>query len=96
MAHSAERAQELALSGLIYMTERPELIAGFMGATGLRPDDLRGMARDPDLALHVLDYLAQDDARVLDAAEALGVRPEDLMAARMMLAGPGSHGWDVD
>lgn len=96
MAYSTERALDLALSGLIYMTERPDLIAGFLDATGLRPDDLRGMARDPDLGLHVLDYLSQEDARLLDLAESLGLRPEDLMAARTALAGPGSHGWDVD
>jgi len=96
MSYSPDRARELSLSALLYMTGRPELIAGFMAATGLRASDLRGMAADSGLALHVLDYLTGDDSRVLDAAHAMGVSPGDFMAARTALAGPGSHGWEVD
>lgn len=96
MAYSVEAARDLALSGLIWLSENPDLIAGFMAESGLRPQDLRRMSDDPDLAVHVLDYLLQDDARVLELSRSLGVRPEDLMSARTALAGPGSHGWDVD
>ena len=84
------------MSVLLYMTGRPDLIADFLGATGLDAGDLRGLAADSGLALHVLDYLTGDDSRVLDAADALGVPPGDFMAARTALAGPGSHGWEVD
>ena len=56
---------------------------------------MRRAAGDPDIALHVLDYLLEDDARVLDAAADLNIKPGDLMAARTALAGPGSYGWEV-
>lgn len=96
MSYSQDAARELGLSVLLYMTGQPDLIAGFMGRTGLNVGDLRAMATDSDLALHVLDYLTEDDTRVQDAAHALGVPPQDFMVARTSLAGPGSHGWQVD
>lgn len=96
MSYTVERAHDLAISVLIFLTDRPEALAGFLGQTGLAPADLRTRANDPDLLLNVLDYLTQDDALVLDAADSLNLRPTEFMAARTALAGPGSHGWDVD
>jgi hypothetical protein len=96
MSFSTEAARDLAMRALVHMSEQPEVIAGFFGASGLQPDDLRGLVGDPQLALHVLDYLLEDDRRVLDTAEALDTRPENLLRARTVLAGPGSHGWEAD
>lgn len=90
-----QAALDLGMSAIVYVVERPTLLSSFMGATGLRAEDLRGIADSPELRLHALDFLLQDDAQVLDAAEALDVRPEDLMAARTAIAGPGSYGWEV-
>lgn len=80
---------------LLYMAERPDLIGGFLESSGLQPQDLRRAAGNPDIALHVLDYLLEDDRRVLDAAADLNILPGDLMQARTALAGPGSYGWDI-
>lgn len=80
---------------LLYMAERPDLIGGFLESSGLQPQDLRRAAGNPDIALHVLDYLLEDDRRVLDAAADLNIVPGDLMQARTALAGPGSYGWDI-
>ena len=96
MAYSVETARDLALSGLLWMSENPDMIAGFMSETGLRPEDMRRLSSDPDLAVHILDYILQDDVRVQDLARSLNLRPEELMSARIALAGPGSHGWDAD
>lgn len=93
--YTRESAQDLAGSVLLYMAERPDLIGGFLGATGLRPEDLRTVSTSPETALHVLDYLLEDDRRVLDAAADLGIPPQDMMRARTALAGPGSFGWDI-
>lgn len=95
MTYTRESAQELATVVLLHMTERPDLIGGFMEASGLRPQDLRQVAGNPDIALHVLDYLLEDDRRVLDAAADLQIAPGDLMQARTALAGPGSYGWEI-
>ena len=71
------------------------MLGGFLGATGLQPQDLRQAAGNPDIALHVLDYLLEDDQRVLEAAADLQVVPGDLLQARTALAGPGSYGWEI-
>lgn len=83
------------MAALIHLAGQPDLIGGFLAATGLEPGDLRRAAQSPDIALHVLDYLLEDDRRVIEAAAALEVAPGDLMGARTALAGPGSHGWEV-
>lgn len=95
MTYTREAAQELATAALLYLAENPELIADFLGSTGLQPQDLRSVATNPDMALHVLDYLLEDDRRVMDGAGPLGVAPGDLMHARTALSGPGSYGWEV-
>jgi hypothetical protein len=95
MTYSREAAQNLATSVLIHMAERPDLMAGFLEASGLNPQDLRKVSSDPEIALHVLDFLLEDDRRVLDAAADLTIPPGDLMQARTALAGPGSYGWEV-
>ncbi len=96
MAQSADSAHDLAMAGLIYIVERPELAATFLGATGLQVQDLREMAGQPEMSLHVLDFLLEDDSRVLDAANELDVRPQDFLSARVVMAGPGSYGWEAD
>lgn len=95
MTYTRESARQLALDALLHLTEQPDLMADFLGQTGLRPADLRQVASSPDLALHVLDYLLEDDRRVLEVADHLQIRPTDLMRARTALAGPGSYGWQV-
>lgn len=94
MTYTRDSAQALAMDGLIHVAGQPALAQAFLAATGLRPDDLRRAASDPGIALHILDFLVEDDQRVLSAAAALGVGPGDLMRARTVLAGPGSHGWE--
>ncbi|WP_374299234.1 DUF3572 family protein [Paracoccus sp. (in: a-proteobacteria)] len=95
MTYTRESAHELATTALLYLAEQPDLMAQFLAATGLQPQDLRKVASSPDLALHVLDYLLEDDRRVMDAAAGMQVAPGDLLHARTALAGPGSYGWQV-
>ncbi|MDP5307206.1 DUF3572 family protein [Paracoccus spongiarum] len=96
MRFSLAQARDMAMAALIYLIERPDQAAAFMGATGLRPEDLRNMAQGEDLAVHALDFLLEDDSRVIEAAGHLGLRPQDLLTARTALAGPGSFGWEAD
>lgn len=95
MTYTRESAQELASSAFLFLAGRPDLIEGFLAETGLQPQDLRRVAGSPDMALHVLDYLLEDDQRVTEAAAGLGIAPGDLMQARTALAGPGSYGWQL-
>lgn len=93
---NSSRAAQLAAEVLVHLSQRPDQLLAFLEATGLAPDDLRGLAQSPDLAAAILDHVLQSDATVLDCAEALGVPPARLMQARTALAGPGSYGWSVD
>lgn len=95
MTYTPNAAHNLAMEALVHLAGEPDLIEGFLAATGLDPADLRRAAQSPDIALHVLDYLLEDDRRVLAAAAAMQVAPGELMRARTALAGPGSHGWEV-
>lgn len=96
MSLSTSQARDLATSVMVYIVERPELVGALLAASGLRVEDLRDALRTPELGLSALDFIMEDDTRVLDAAEALAVRPQDLMSARIVLAGPGAHGWDAE
>lgn len=86
----------LAAEVLLHLSGQPDQLLAFLEATGLSPQDLRGLARSPELSAALLDHLVQSDEAVLDCASALGIRPADLMAARTALAGPGSYGWSID
>lgn len=96
MAYSPEQAQDLAMRMLIALADRPDDMAQFMGATGLRPADLRRISERPDIALFLLDFLVENDDRICSFAQALDLRPQDVMAARTALSGPGSYGWEAD
>ena len=95
MAYSAEQASELAVRVLIALAERPEDLARFMDMAGLQPQELRNLARRPDIAVFLLDYVVEDDARLCDFAGAMNLRAQDIMAARTALSGPGSYGWEA-
>lgn len=81
---------------LIALVDRPEDLARFMEMSGLRPADLRAVAEQPEIALHLLDFIVEQDDRITSFADALNLRPHDIMAARTALAGPGSYGWEAD
>ena len=96
MTYAAKQAENLAISVVLYVLERPELAAGFLGSSGLAAEDLRQVMKEPELSLHVLDYLLEDDSRVRDAAEALNLAPTEFLRVRTALAGPGNFGWEAD
>ncbi|MFN3276220.1 MAG: DUF3572 domain-containing protein [Paracoccus sp. (in: a-proteobacteria)] len=91
-----DRARDLATDLLLHLTGHPDLMQDFLTTTGLSAGDLRMMAQDGSAGAALLDFLAEDDARLIACAQALSVTPQDLMAARTVLAGPGSYGWSVD
>ncbi|MDO5705644.1 MAG: DUF3572 domain-containing protein [Paracoccus sp. (in: a-proteobacteria)] len=96
MSWTVESARDLAVEALGFIAADPDLTQAMLANAGLRPEDLRRLASSPDLAQFVLDFVLDDDGRVLDFAAHAGVRPESVMAARTVLAGPGSAGWEAD
>lgn len=96
MAISQQGAQELATDILLALAERPEQLAGFLGTSGLEPSALRQVASRPEIAVFLLDYIVEQDDRLLEVAQGIGRDPRDIMAARTVLSGPGSYGWEAD
>lgn len=96
MSYSAQAARDLAAQALGFIAADPDLAETFLASSALRAEDLRALAAEPDFALHLLDFICEQDARVLDFAQFAGIPPTDVMAMRIALAGPGSHGWDLD
>lgn len=96
MTISVERARDLAVDALLHLANDPEQMNQFMAGTGLQPSDLRSLSDRPDIAMFLLDFVAEDDDRICSFAKAVNMRPQDVMAARTVLSGPGSYGWEAD
>lgn len=96
MAIAAQRAQDLAVDILLHLANDPDELDKFMSVSGLQPGDLRSLQDRPDVALFLLDFLAEEDERICNFAAVLNMRPQDIMAARTVLSGPGSEGWTAD
>nr|WP_111300467.1 DUF3572 domain-containing protein [Paracoccus saliphilus] len=96
MPITLQRARDLAVDILLHLANNPEELDRFMSLTGLQPADLRSLQERPDVALFLLDFIAEEDERICNFAQAMNMRPQDIMAARTALSGPGSYGWSVD
>ena len=83
----SEQAEALALEALAHLAGDPERLGAFLGATGIGPDEIRALARQPEFLGAVLDHLLSDDALVLDFCRAHDLRPESVMRARTCLPG---------
>jgi len=86
-------AQILALQALTFVTERPELVEVFLAQTGVYPNDLPQLARQPLFLGAVLDFLMEDDQRVIDFCAAQGLALTSVQTARNALPGAQHHHW---
>ena len=77
--------RDLALRAFSHVAADPELAAALLSAAGASPADLRAMARRPEFATFILDFLLESDERVLAFAAAEGIPPEAVQRARMRL-----------
>lgn len=96
MAMTRKMAAEIAQSALLYLADDMQQMTALMQASGLSVDDLRGLAGNPQTAVHLLDFVMESDDRVLDFARFAQIPPETVVAAHLVLSGPGSHGWQAD
>ncbi|UPH70839.1 DUF3572 domain-containing protein [Abyssibius alkaniclasticus] len=90
---NSEQAQNLALLALGWMAADDEVMGGFLGASGLDPADIRGLAHDPAFMVSVFDYILSADAYVLAFATAQNIAPENVVAARNALPGGAPVHW---
>lgn len=81
--------RDLAMRAFAHVAADPELAAALLAAAGAAPSDLRAMARNPEFAGFILDFLLESDERILGFAAAEGTTPEAVHRARLRLDGIG-------
>ncbi|MPZ56728.1 MAG: DUF3572 family protein [Rhizobiales bacterium] len=74
-------AQSLAIQALAFIAADHERSGPFLAATGIGPDLIRAVAREPHFLVGVLDYLSGDDALLVAFATEAGINPFDIPAA---------------
>jgi hypothetical protein len=80
-----ESAEAIALQGLTFLAQEPARFRRFLKLTGLEPQDARAQAGTPELALAVLEHLAQDESLLLVFATSYGVAPANIGVAICLL-----------
>jgi Protein of unknown function (DUF3572) len=83
----------LGLQALTFLAEDDDRLQRFLGLTGIQPESLREIARDPAGLGAVLDYLLGWEPLLLEFAAAHDLRPESVAAARRKLPG-GANTYD--
>ncbi len=84
---TGNRAETLALEGLVFLAARPDDLGRFLANSGLDAAELKRRAGDPDVLRAVVEFLLSEDALVTGFCEVQGLRPEDLHRANHLLGG---------
>ena len=82
------KANELAVSALVFLAADADRLGRFLALTGLEPQTIRLAAQEPGFLAGVLDHIAGDENLLLAFAGENGVRPEEVSRARNLLTGP--------
>ena len=85
-----ERAEEIAIAALGFLTEEPQRLTRFMALTGLEPGDFGAGAGDAHLQVAILDHFLADETLLLVFAAEKHLDPEHVLQAQMLLSGGGS------
>lgn len=80
-------ARDIADASFSHIAGDADLISALLAQSGTDADGLRAMARRPEFAQFVLDFLLEDDQRVLDFADGAGIAPQRVVMARAILGG---------
>lgn len=88
-----DTALTIARDALLWLLEDPERVAGFLGASGLSPTELRARAGDADMLGAVLDHVMSEDDWVIAFARETDHPPQALEAARAALPGGDTPHW---
>lgn len=79
-------AEALAVEALTFLASDPERLGPFLGAAGIGPGELRGVAGEPGFLAAVIEHIMSDDALVLAFAESARIRPTLVAVAHHLLA----------
>ncbi|WP_375281574.1 DUF3572 domain-containing protein [Pseudooctadecabacter sp.] len=90
---SPERAEQIAVSALIWLSTNEDLLPLFLGASGAAAEDLRGLANSPAFLASVLEFITMDDAWVMAFCDAETIKYEEPLMARYALPGAEAVHW---
>lgn len=90
---NAEAATDLARDALIWLAGRPEMLGGFLAASGADAGELRARMQDPEFLGFLLDFLLGSDDMVRDFTAGAGLPPEAVLRARAALPGGDVPDW---
>lgn len=93
MPWSTDAAETLAMRALAWLIADDDLLAVFVGSSGVSEQDLRVRLAEPELLASVLDFLMQDDAWIVRFCDAAGLAYEAPMQARAALPGGTPMHW---
>lgn len=88
-----EGAIELGQTALIWLSNEPEALGAFLGASGIAPDEVRLRAAEPEFLGFVLDFLLGDEPMLLAFCRDTGVAPTWPASARAILPGGDLPHW---
>ena len=80
-------SETLALQALAFIAGDDDRLERFISLTGIAPESLRQIARNPAGLGAVLDYLLGWEPLLLEFAEAHDLKPESIALARRKLPG---------
>src|ERR1041384_1054171 len=87
-----EAARTLAVAALTFLASEPEHLGGFLAASGLGPNDIRGAAGDPSFLAGVLDHVSANEPLLLAFAKETSIDPGEIERARAALG----SAWERD
>jgi Protein of unknown function (DUF3572) len=83
---SQDRAQEIAVEGLLHIASDPEALGRFLAITGIGPETLRAAAAEPHFLASVLQHLMDNEAALITFATNHNLAPEQVTLAHAALA----------
>ncbi len=90
---NSERAEQIAISALVWLSGNEELLPVFLGSTGADADSLRAQAGNPAFLGSVLEFLTMDDAWVVAFCDVEGLKYDEPLRARYALPGSEAVQW---
>lgn len=87
---TSERAEEIAIKALTYLSNDPELMGRFLALSGLDPAGLKDVLTEPSFLAALLDFLLTDDSLLLTFVSNFSLDPNDIVSAKAVLD-PMSH-----
>jgi hypothetical protein len=84
-------AEILAVEALTFLASDSERLGRFLALTGISPQEIRAVARDPGFLASVLDHLMSDERLLIAFADQAGHQASDVPRARQAIA-PAQRG----